>query len=140
MANAVKFTAPSAQSAILNAATVNAAAGGLSSEYDNETNKHQQAALELSFQHGVAPTGNWLIYVLYAIDGTNYEDGGTATKPAGLPTRIINARAVTTAQKQTVSIDIKPFKFKVLVWNDTDQNSSASSVTLDMEVFSPEVQ
>lgn len=140
MANAILHTAPSAQSAIVSGVTVNAGAGLLSSEYNNETNRHREASLELSFQHGSAPAGNWLIYVLYAMDGTNYEDGGSATQPGKLPTRIIPARAVTTAQRVTVAVDLKPFKMKILVWNDTDQNSSASSVTLDMEVYSPEVQ
>lgn len=131
------WAGPSAQSAIINGVTVNDAAGSLSSEYDNETNKHTMASLELSFQHSTSPTAGttWLAYLLYAIDGTNYEDGGTSTQPQKVAAATFPVRAVTTAQKVTVVVPVQPFKFKVLVWNDTGISSSSSSVTLDMEVY-----
>lgn len=132
------WSAPTNVSAPVSAQTVNAAAGSLGSEYDNETNKKQFVSLELNFQHGSAPVANapWFVYILYAQDGTNYEDGGASVQPGKLPVATFPARAVTTAQRVTISgIPILPFKFKPLVWNGTAQNSSSNAVTLNMEVF-----
>ncbi len=117
--------------------------GSLGTEYDNETNKKRFAAFQLNFQHGTGPTAGrvWLLYLLYATDGTNYEDGGTSVQPRKMPACSFPVRNVTSAQVVTIPIvAISPFKFKPLVWNDTDQNSSSSAVSLKMEVFDEEVQ
>lgn len=134
------WSGPTNVSAPVSAQTINTGAGALGTEYDNETNKHRFANLQLTFSHGTAPTsGQWLVYILYAQDGTNYEDGGTSTQPrkqhaANFPYRA----ASTSAQKISRLVPILPFKFKVLVWNDTNQNSASTAVTLDVELFGEE--
>jgi hypothetical protein len=99
------------------------ATGLLSNEIDNSTNLDDTLDVELAFTPEAAPTANvvFYIYLLSAIDGTNYEDGGTALQPtAKLPIASIACRAAATAQKVAVSgITIPPGKFKLLVWNAT---------------------
>lgn len=140
MANEVKFSTPTNVTSPISAGSAAAGAGILGTEYDNETNKKRFAAFELDFTHSVAPTANrvWLLYLLYAIDGTNYEDGGASTQPGKMHVVAFPVRAVTTAQKVTMTVPLLPFKFKPLVWNDTNQ--SGASVVLDMEVFGEEIQ
>lgn len=140
MPNAVKWTTPTNVASPISGASVNAGAGNLGTEYDNETNKHRYAAFELTFTHGSAPTANrqWLLYLVYAIDGTNYENGGAALQPSKMQVAAFPVRAVTGAQVITVYVPLLPFKFKPLIWNDT--NINGTSVTLDMEVFNEEIQ
>lgn len=131
------WVAPTNVTSPISGVTINSGAGNLGSEYDNETNRHQMASFSLAFQHGSAPTAGrlWLLYLLYAIDGTNYEDGDGSTQPRKRAAAVFPVRAVTTAQRVTVHVPILPFKLKPLVWNGTDQNSSTSAVTLSMEVY-----
>jgi hypothetical protein len=143
MARELKWTSPTNVSSPISGVTVNSGAGSLGTEYDNETNKKRWASFELTTGHGSAPTAYsaYLLYLLYALDGTNYEDGGAATQPAKLHVAAFPMRAVTGTQiVSTGPIPLLPFKVKALVWNNTNQNSSASAVTLDMEVFGEELQ
>ena len=141
MPNLVKWSSPTNVSAPISGASAVANAGALGTEYDNETAKNRFATFELNFTHGSAPTANrvWLLYILLATDGTNYEDGDASTKPAKMHTIAFPVRAVTTSQRVTIpNVLIPPFKFKPLTWNDTNQNGA--SVTLNMEVFNEEIQ
>lgn len=142
MVNAVKWTSPTNVTSPISAQTVNSGAGSLGSEYDNETNKNQFAAFELRTTHGTAPTANsvWHLYILYALDGTNYEEDGATTQPKKSPVASFPVRNSTSQQAWAVSVPILPFKFKPVAWNATDQNSSATATTLDMEVFNDEIQ
>lgn len=113
--------------------TINTGAGNLGSEIDNTTNLDRFLDVELSWQHGTGPTANspWYVYILYAMDGTNYEDGGTSTQPTKVPAATFPAPNDTSAHKAArVNVPLAPFKFKLLVWNGTNQNSSSSAVTL----------
>ena len=143
MPNAVKQTAGTSLTTGIAGVTVNSGAGYLGSEINNATDKRTGAVIELTFTHGTAPTANrvWLVYLLYAVDGTNYEDGGTSVQPSKQFHQSIPVKANTSAQKMTLRIpNLLPFKFKPLVWNDTNQNSSSSSVTLKMYAFDDEIQ
>lgn len=143
MANQLLWTAPTNISTGITGNTVNTGAGALSSEYNNESNRRRFLAIELTMDHGSAPTVNreWLVYVLYALDGTNYEDGGTSTQPKKNPAAAFPVRADTnTLITSAVDIPIAPFKFKLLVWNDTDQNSAANAIILDAEAYDEELQ
>lgn len=97
--------------------------GLLSDEIDNTTNLDTMMDIQLGFDPESAPAAgaSFYIYVLYALDGTNYEDGGTALQPtAKTPATPIACRAVDTAQKVNANqIAISPHKFKILVWNAT---------------------
>ena len=113
------------------------ASGLLSSEIDNTTNLDDTMDIELSFDPEAAPGAGvvFRIYILLAIDGTNYEDGGTSLEPtAKTPATFIACRAVDTAQKVARhGIPIPPQKFKILVWNATAVQHDA--VTLLAETY-----
>ena len=143
MANEIKWTSPTNVSSPISGVTVNSGAGALGSEYDNETNKKRFASFEATLDHTSSPTANtiWKLYILYALDGTNYEDGSTSVEPNKLPVSTFPVRANTDVQIiATEAIPLLPFKFKPLLWNGTNQNSATSAITLDMEVFGEEVQ
>lgn len=130
---AVLWTAGTSRTTGISGVTINSGAGNLGSEIDNSSNKDRFLNLELQFTHGSAPTVNtpWLVYVLYAIDGTNYEEGGTSVQPKKWHVACFPVFADTSAHRVArANIPIAPFKFKLLVWNGTNQNSSSSSVTL----------
>ena len=141
MANLIKWGSPTNVTAPISGASINAAAGSLGTQYDNETNKHRFASFQVTATHGTAPVAGeaWLLYFVLAQDNTNDEDGGTAVQPQKPAETFFAVRAVTSAQKVTrFSVPLPPFKFKPLLWNDTSQN--ATSVTLDMEVYNEEIQ
>ena len=142
MANAIKWTSATARTTGISAASLAAGANLLSSAIDNSTNKDRFLALELQFTCSTAPSAGKAVevYVLYSLDGTNYEDGdATPTDPAKGPNEAFLARAVTTAQRQTkVDIPISPFAFKILLKSELDQ--AASSVTLTAYTYNEEIQ
>jgi hypothetical protein len=141
MPNEVLWKGGTSRSTGINSAGVNAGANQLGSEIDNAANKDRFASLDLTFSCASAPTANtvWEVYVLYAIDGSNYEDGGAALDPAKNPVGTIAARAVTGAQRQTLmNVPILPFKFKLLLKSELDQN--ATSVTMLCYTHNEEIQ
>ena len=147
MANEVLWKAPVNVAAPIDTATAIASnAGVLGSEYDNETNKKRFASFEIHVTHPTAPiaTRVWFLYLVYANDGTNYEDGSGSLQPAKLHVHAFQMRNVNTAQILTCSVPLRPFKFKPLLWNDTDQSSSsaggAAKTTLNMEVYGEDIQ
>lgn len=141
MANAVKWTTATSRTSGISSESINAGANNLGGEIDNGTNKDRFASLDLTFSCASAPTANtvWEVYVLYAIDGTNYEDGGSSVDPPKNPVGTIAARAVTGAQRQTLmNVPILPFKFKLLLKSELDQN--ATSVTMLCYTHNEEIQ
>ena len=59
------------------------------------------------------------VWFLRAVDGTNYEDGGTATTPTRGPDLVVPFAAVTTAQRCTrMAVVLPPGAIKVLAKND----------------------
>lgn len=131
------WTAPTNRATGISGATLNSGANALSGEIDNETNKDRYLALELTFTCATAAAvgATVQVFIVYAMDGTLYEDGSTAPlDPAKTPIGVFVNRFVTTAQKQSiVGIPIFPFKFKVLLANKLGQN--ATSVDLDAETY-----
>jgi hypothetical protein len=79
-----------------------------SGTYTN-TNGNPWGLFELVCQYGTAPTANTVIglWLLSAIDGTNYEDG-SGIEPARSPDVMWRVRAVTTAQRVTVVGRLRP--------------------------------
>lgn len=124
--------------------TINNGAASLGSEIDNTANKDRFCSVELTFRENAAPAAGapFYLYLLQALDGTNYEDGGTAVQPLKGPDGAFPASADnTTVHKITRrNIPIGPFKFKPLVWNATGQNSYASSVILLLYTHNEEIQ
>jgi hypothetical protein len=129
----VLWTAGTSRTTGISGVTINNGAGSLGSEIDNGTNKDQFVSLDLAFTAASAPTAGspWYVYVLYAIDGTDYEDGGASTQPSKTPVATFGAPADTSAHRRNqVNIPLAPFKLKLLVWNATGQNSASNAVTL----------
>jgi len=123
-----KLTAGTSQSTGISSTTMNAGANLLSSEIDNATNKDRMLDLELAWTCSTASTAGYVVevYILYAMDGTNYEDGGTSADPAKNPTRLFVDDGGTGAQRQTrLQIPLSPFKFKILLKSELDQNATA---------------
>jgi hypothetical protein len=141
MPNEILNTSPTNVTSPISSGSASADAGILGSEYDNETNRKRFATFVLNVTHATAATANrvWLLYLVFAPDGSNYEDGDASTKPQRMHVSAFPVRDVTTAQKIVMpAISLPPFKFKPLLWNDTDQ--SGASVELEMEVWGEEIQ
>lgn len=114
-------TAPTAKN-LANAARV------LGNEIDNATNKDRWMDLELIARFGTNPTGGarMAVYLIPAIDGTNYADGDASIAPPS--TSLIATfplRAATTQQRvSAVRIPVPPGKFKLLLENSSGQTTT----------------
>lgn len=141
MANQLLWKAPTNRTSGISADTIAAASNEIGSEIDNETNKDRYLALELTWTCSTASTENEVmeVRILYAIDGTNYEDGSDSVDSKKSPIGFFVDDGGTAAQKQTITgIPIKPFKFKLLLTSAL--TNSASSVTLDAETYNEDLQ
>ena len=111
------------------AETVAAGANFLGSEIDNSANLDDEAAIEVLHTCSTAATagGVLMIYLLAAIDGTNYEDGGTSVDPSRVPDMVVVTRNVTTDQRTTRwRVPLPPHKVKILVRSELDQSASVT--------------
>lgn len=123
------WNAFTARTSGISAESVAAGANFLGAEIDFSSIKDTDAAISIAFECGSAPTANKTLelYILYAPDGTNYEDGGTSVDPTGVPAGIVAARAVTTAQRgPTIVAKILPFKAKLLIKSELDQTAAVT--------------
>jgi hypothetical protein len=97
------------------------------------------AEIELLVTFGTAPIANSaiLIWILRAIDGTNYEDGSSSIQPLRLFDVSFPLRAVTTAQRIVKRVSIPPGNnFKFLLKNDgTGQSFPATGSVLSIKPF-----
>jgi hypothetical protein len=105
-------------------------------EIDNGTNLDMYGQLELQVTFGTAPSaGGYVeIYMVNALDGTNYEDGSNTVDPGThkLVDRI-PVRAVTTAQRLNGRmLTLEPAKTKFLLVNGSGQAFPASGSTLTL--------
>lgn len=141
MANIIQWAAVGTSRSTGIAASDNFATGAglLSSEIDNSTNLDMHLIVQMACTPEAATAGQMLIYILYAVDGTNYEDGGTGTQPQKGVAAVLPYKAAASAQKLTSEmIPIMPHKFKILVWNVA--GAQCDAVTLLAYTFNPEVQ
>lgn len=109
----------------ISAQAVNSGSNYLGSEIDNSTNQDQYINLVISSEFGTAPTENDTIeiYLLYALDGTNYEYGDASTDPKKNPVAIQALAAVTSEQIMVFeNISVPPAKFKILIKSEADEN------------------
>ena len=99
--------------------------GKLGSEIDNATTRNMYADLDLLCRFQAAPSagGYVAVYLIQAVDGTNYADGADAVVPAA--TTLVGTfpvRAVTTAQRVALRHVLLPAtKFKPLLINKSGQ-------------------
>lgn len=103
-------------------------------EYDNSSGLYRWGMAELVFTFGTNPTAGTSLdlFLVTAVDGTNYEDGGGSVKPgAGSQVGSFECRAVTTVQRRfCFPFLLPPTKFKPIVYNNgTGQSTSTSPST-----------
>ena len=125
-------------------ALANGSASAVGGEIDNSTNLDQYAILELNVDFVSAPTLGTTcdIYMVKAIDGTNYEDGSATVVPAGsCLVASIDMLATTAAMRRTSGIfTLPPCKVKFLLKNNSGQAFPNSGSTVGLYTFNDEVQ
>lgn len=132
MANALKWSSPASATTVINGDTTaptlkNLANAGqkIGSEVDNETGKNRFAAFDLycRFQSAPSAGGYCALYLVPAVDGSNYGDGNdSVAPPSTYMVGMFPVRAVTTQQRvEMVSVPLPPFKFKPLLINQSGQ-------------------
>lgn len=142
MANAIKWEAAGTSRSTGISASDNwaAASGLLSSEIDNATNLDRWLKCQVAVTPESATAGQVLFYILYAVDGTNYERGATNLQPEKAPADVVPYGAAASAQLISTNIDIpiSPYKFKILIWNVA--GAQCDAVTLLAYTHNEEVQ
>ena len=136
-----KLTAGTSRTSGISSTTLDADANLLGSEIDNGTNLDLYLDVDLAWTCSVAATADKVIemYILYAVDGTNYEDGdATPVDPKKTLTTTFADDGGTGAQRQArVNIPLSPYKFKILLKSELDQD--ASSVTLTAKTHNHDI-
>jgi hypothetical protein len=118
----------------------------LCSEIDFTASLKPYISLELYIASlGSAPAAGAYFdgWFLYALDGTNYEDGGTSVTPARPADFLIPVRAASTAQQlrpTAATFLVAPFKMKVLLRNKAGQTTASSGNVLSYGAYSDEAQ
>jgi hypothetical protein len=111
----------------ISADAITAGANLLGDEIDNATNLDDLADIELVFSHGSNPTEDevYELYLIYAKDGTNYEDGGAAVDPKKAPDGSFAVFADTSTHRSLVGdIPLLPYKFKILIKSEVSVNGT----------------
>jgi hypothetical protein len=107
--------------------------------YDNRTNLNMWADFELVVTYGTNPTANSTcdLYLVPAVDNTNYADGGGSVAPSiNYYVGSFSLRAVTTAQRIAIrGAVIPPDQFKAVLLNNAGQSTAASSNTVKMSPY-----
>lgn len=124
------------------AVNLNAGANYLGSAIDNSANLDTWATISATFLCGTAPTAGTEVevYLLYAPDGTNYQDGDASPiDPVGGYVGSFIARNVTTQQYPVaIQVPLQPFKFKILLKSELNQNISSTSLTVLCHTYNKE--
>ncbi len=94
---------------------------------DNATNLDYFGTVEIVWSFGVTPTANKAVelYVLYAVDGTNYEEVGPQAMVGGF-----SPPADTSSHRRTIvrNLPLLPYAFKLAVKNvDTGQTITVTA-------------
>ena len=112
----------------------------LGAEIDNSTNKYLLAEAEFLAGGTYTPTANGYIelWLLRAMDGTNYEDGSASIVPARRPDLIIPVRAGTTITPRALAsgLVIPPGKYKALAGNRTGATLPATGNVIALRPYS----
>lgn len=148
MANAIKWEALlSDRSTVLTTelnSLGNTSRTNAGSAIDNGTNLDRYGFLELNVTFGSAPSagGYVALYMVTALDGTNYDDGSSSVDP-GTHTLVttIPLRATTNAQKlHSVRFELPPCPIKFILENRSGQAFPASGSTVKLFTVNEEVQ
>lgn len=119
----------------------------IGNEIDNATTvRGRYISIDLLCRFAVAPAaGAWVsIYLVPAVDGTNYTNGSDSVAPPSTALLcVLPVLAVATAQRTSaLSLPCPPYKFKPLLVNDAGQaltNTDAENV-LSYRIHNEELQ
>lgn len=111
-----------------------------SSAIDNSSALELFDDLELAVTFGSSPTagGYVSVFLLPAVDGSNYADGSASVAPqGGLLVGVFEVKASTSAQRLAIqNVAIPPGLYKYMVTNNTSQAFPASGSTLKRNAHS----
>lgn len=120
------------------------ALSGAGTEVDNATNRDMYGDFELDATFASEPddAGAIALFIVTALDGSNYQDGGSSVAPPETAWRgNFPLRPVTTAQKVHLhNILLPPSKFKCVVRNQSGQAFPSSGSTMKLYTYNEEVQ
>jgi len=120
-----------------------AAGSNLGTEFDNSTGLWFFGLFQLDVTFAVAPALDSTIdlYLVPCPDGTNYNNGGSASQPTCFLEGSWPMRAITTQQLLTIrDIVLPPTKFKLMAFNNTAQAFPASGSTVKMIAYDKQAQ
>jgi hypothetical protein len=136
----IKWSAAVARSTGVAAQPIAAGGKYLGGEIDNAAGKDRFATLDVLLSCAVAPSAGRTmeVYLIYAVDGTHYEDGSATVVPPAMPAGAFSVRGVTGEQRLSLpNIPLAPLKFKVLCKSDLDQ---AATTTVLLVTHNEEIQ
>jgi hypothetical protein len=91
---------------------------------DNATARERECSLQIFFGFSVAPIERSTVevYFIYTTNDADYEDGSDSVEPLCEMAAAFRVHAVTGTQCVVLEgIPLRPFKFKILIKNKTDQ-------------------
>ena len=121
----------SSQTTGISAQSITAGSNYIGSVIDNSLNKYTEASIDILLNFSVAPVTNTImeVYLIYSIDGTNYERGDASTDPLKNPIACMPVANATGDQRMTFTgIKLMPLKFKVLLKSEHDQTATATAL------------
>ena len=127
--NAVKWEGATSRTTGISSTTIAGSTSTTGTSIANNTNKDRFASIQLATQFATAPTDGSAVelYLLYSLDGTNYESG-LRKRP---PDAIFTVNNQTSVQRLTkINIPLAPFAFKPFVYNAADQQATNATVLL----------
>lgn len=137
--DSLQWQTPTAKTTGISAASVVAGGNVLGSVIDNRTGLDQFCTIEILANFAVAPLANKIVtvYLLYSLDGVNFEDGSATVDPTKAPTAVLTTRNVVGDQRTIIpNVPLDPHQFKILVKNSADQTAT---ITVNLYTTRPEV-
>lgn len=126
----IKLSGATQRTSGIASAALSAGGNVVGSAIDNASNLDALCDIEIVFTCASAPTAGQVIeaYLLYAPDGTNFEDGSDTVDPQSGLVGVAVARAVTTAQRVLIrNVALLPYAFKVLLKSELGQAATVTA-------------
>jgi hypothetical protein len=123
----------------ITSASLTAGANYLGSAIDNSTNLDLYADIEIVWSCSLTPTADAVleVYLLYSLDGTNYEDGSTSVDPKAPMAGAAPVYADTATHRYLIrGVSLEPLAFKALVKSEINQ---AATVTVNIITYREQV-